>query len=156
VSIPRWQRLAALAATCAAVSLVTCTDLRSADAWRDAPEYLDLFAPGAHRENYRAYVSSLGMDETLKTLSGDPATLHPPGAWEPQAVTALDAFGRTGSYNRWQLAGLYGSRRVRVARGPRVTEGRAESWMLVTPYPDPAMRHLESGTLIVVVRLPPV
>ena len=99
--------------------------------------------------------SALGLDETLKILSADPAILHPPGAWEPQALTPFDAFGRTGGYNRWQLAGLYGSRRARVARGPRVSDGHSEAWTLVTPYPDPALRRLESGTLIVVVRLPP-
>ena len=70
-------------------------------------------------------------------------------------MTPFDAFGRTGGYNRWQLAGLYRSRRARVARGPRVATGTRKSWTLVSPYPDPALRRLESGTLIVVVRLPP-
>jgi hypothetical protein len=132
-----------------------CTDLRSAEAWRAAPEYLDLFAPRLNRDAYRAYVSALGFDETLRAVAGDPAALRPPGAWEPESVIPFDAFGRTGSYNRWKLAGLYGSRRARVARGPRIDDGHAESWMLVSPYPDPALQRLEPGTLILVLRIPP-
>ena len=146
-----------------AVCVLTCTDLRSAaslDAaqgrpWREAPEYVPLFAPSAHRENYRAYVSPLGLDETLTALMADPAVQRLPGAWEPKAMIPFDAFGRTGSYNRWKLAGLYGSRRARVARGPRVDHGRTESWMLVTPYPDPSLQRLETGTLIIVLTIPP-
>jgi len=135
--------------------VLSCTDLRSAEAWREAPEYLDLFAPRLHREAYRAYVSPLGLDDTLRALLANPAVLRPAGAWQPQAVIPFDAFGRAGSYNRWKVAGLYGSRRARVARGPRMDGGYAESWMLVAPYPDPALQHLEPGTLIIVLRIPP-
>lgn len=137
------------------VSVLCCTELRSEEPWRDAPQYLSLFAPRAHRDAYRAYVSPLGLDDTLRALLADPAVQRPPGAWQPEAVIPFDAFGLSGSYNRWKLAGLYGSRRARVARGPRVDNGHAESWMLVAPYPDPALQHLESGTLILVLRLPP-
>jgi len=137
------------------VCVLGCTELRSAEAWREAPEYLDLFAPRAHRQAYRAYVSPLGLDDTLRLLLADPAVEHPPGAWMPQSLTPFDAFGQTGSYNRWKLAGLYGNRRARVARGPRVDGGRAESWMLVAPYPDPALQRLEPGTLILVLQIPP-
>lgn len=144
-----------LAAVFTAVCLQTCTYVRAAEAWREAPEYLNLFAPVAHRENYRAYVSPDGLDDTLRRLMADPAVQRPAGAWTPEWVHPFDAFGRTGSYNRWKLAGLYGSRRARVARGPRVDQGQAESWMLVAPYPDPALQRLESGTLIIVLRLPP-
>jgi hypothetical protein len=135
--------------------LLACTDLRSAEPWREAPDYVRLFAPLAHRDNYRAYVSPLGFDETLKALLADPAVQGPPGAWEPRLMIPFDAFGRTGSYNRWKLAGLYGSRRARVARGPRVDRGQSESWMLVAPYPDPALQRLEPGTLIIVLTIPP-
>jgi len=155
-SITRRTRLiAGLVAAC----VLACTDLRSAEplggAWREAPEYLRLFAPAAHRDDYRAYVSPLGLDETLKALLADPAVQRPPGAWAPQPMIAFDAFGRSGGYNRWKLAGLYGSRRARVARGPRVDHGQSESWMLVVPFPDPALLHLEPGTLIIVLKIPP-
>jgi hypothetical protein len=160
-----------MAAAVLAVCVLACTDLRSAESfdyappdsaqgrqdrpWHDAPEYLSLFAPSAHREDYRAYVSPLGLEETLKTLFADPAVQRLPGAWEPKAMIPFDAFGRTGSYNRWKLAGLYGSRRALVARGPRVDHGRTESWMLVAPYPDPSLQRLETGTLIIVLTIPP-
>jgi hypothetical protein len=42
-----------------------------------------------------------------------------------------------------------------VARGPRLDGGYAESWTLIAPYPDVALRRLEPGTLIIVVRIPP-
>jgi len=137
------------------VCVLGCADLRSAEVWREAPEYLNLFAPRAHRDAYRIYVSPLGLDETLRALLADPAVQHPPGAWTPESISPFDAFGRTGSYNRWKLAGLYGNRRARVARGPRVDRGHVETWMLVAPYPDPALKHLEPGTLILVLQIPP-
>jgi hypothetical protein len=153
-SIPR-----RLLITLTVVIAVVCTDLRFAaqnrpNAWRDAPEYLNLFAPQAQRAAYRAYVSPQGLEATLKELLADPAVLHPPGAWTPQAVIPYDAFGLTGSYNRWKVAGLYRSRRARVARGPRLDQGQTESWTLIAPYPDVGLRHLEPGTLIIVLRVP--
>jgi hypothetical protein len=123
--------------------------------WREAPQYISLFAPPAHRAAYRAYVSPLGIEATLKQLTTDPAVLHPPGAWMPQAMIPYDAFGLSGSYNRWRVAGLYRSRRAQVARGPRLDQGQTESWTLIAPYPDEALQRLESGTLIVVLRIPP-
>src|SRR5689334_9353827 len=65
-------RPAPLIAGLVAACVLTCTDLRSAESfefapfdsaqgkpdepWREAPEYLHLFAPAAHRDHYRAYV----------------------------------------------------------------------------------------------------
>src|SRR5262245_59425238 len=108
------RRPTRLIAALIAAGVLVCTDLRSAGPLsgvegREAPEYLPLFAPVAHRDAYRAYVSPLGLDETLKAVLADPAVQRPPGAWEPQSMIPFDAFGRTGSYNRWKLAGLYGS-----------------------------------------------
>jgi hypothetical protein len=128
------------------------TSLRAG--WRDAPEYLGLFAPVTRRSAYRTYVSPVGIEATLKQVLADPGILHPPGAWEPQAMTPYDAFGLSGGYNRWKVAGLYRSRRAHVARGPRVDHGQMESWTLIAPYPDLALRRLEPGTLIIVLRFP--
>jgi hypothetical protein len=148
----------------AALVVLACTDLRSPstplgaaapEGWREAPEYVNLLAPRAHRDAYRAYVSPLGLEATLKHLLADPAILHPPGAWQPQAMIPYDAFGLSGSYNRWNVAGLYRSRRAQVARGPRLDQGQLESWTLIAPYPDVALRRLEPGTLILVLRIPP-
>jgi hypothetical protein len=144
-------------------AMLTCTVLRSQiqfksggpTGWREAPGYLDLFAPKTQRSAYRAYVSPLGIEATLKQLLADPALLHPPGAWTPTAMIPYDAFGLSGSYNRWKVAGLYRSRRVHVARGPRLDQGQMESWTLIAPYPDAALQRLEPGTLILVLRVPP-
>jgi hypothetical protein len=80
--------------------------------------------------------------------------LHPPGAWAARALIPYDAFGLSGGYNRWKVAGLYKSRRAQVARGPRMDQGQMESWMLVAPYPDLGLQRLEAGTLILVLRIP--
>ena len=147
----------------AACVVLACTDLRSQavfqpgdlPAWREAPEYVSLLAPPAHRSAYRAYVSPLAMPATLLQLFNDSGVLRPPGAWEPQAMIPYDAFGLSGSYNRWKVAGLYRSRRAYVSRGPRIHEGQMESWTLIAPYPDSALQRLEPGTLIIVLRIPP-
>jgi hypothetical protein len=150
----------AIAGLLAAAAVLTCTDLRSqirfkSGEQREAAEYLDLFAPRAHRSAYRAYVSPVDLEGTLRQLLGDPAFLHPPGAWTPQAMIPYDAFGLSGSYNRWKVAGLYRSRRALVARGPRLEQGQTETWTLIAPYPDVALQRLEPGTLIIVLRVPP-
>ena len=141
-----------------AVALLVCTDLRPTAepraGWRDAPEYVRLFAPQAQQAAYRAYVSPLGLEATLKEITADPAVLHPPGAWTPQAMIPYDAFGLSGSYNRWKVAGLYRSRRAHVARGPRLNQGQLESWTLIAPYPDETLQRLETGTLVIVLRMP--
>jgi len=149
-------------------AVLTCTDLRSQIRFkseqpvpstefrarlRETPAYLDLFAPKANRDAYRAYVSPVDLETTLRQLLGDPAFLHPPGAWMPQPMIPYDAFGLSGSYNRWKVAGLYRSRRAEVVRGPRVEQGQTESWTLIAPFPDPALQRLEPGTLIIVLRV---
>jgi hypothetical protein len=139
----------------AALVVLACTDLPSAEQpWREAPEYLNLLAPPTRRDAYRAYVSPLDLDATLKQLLADPAVLRPPGAWQPRAMIPYDAFGLAGSYNRWKVAGLYGSRRAHVAYGPRLDQGQTESWTLIAPYPDAGLQRLEPGTLIIVLRIP--
>jgi hypothetical protein len=72
----------------------------------------------------------------------------------PQAMIPYDAFGLSGGYNRWKVAGLYRSRRAQVARGPRLDQGQTESWTLIAPFPDLALQRLEPGTLIIVLRNP--
>jgi hypothetical protein len=127
--------------------------------WREAPEFLRLFAPtdgpGARPGVYRAYVSPLEMDAALERLREDGSLLRPPGAWEPRTRSPLDAFGQTGPYNRWQLLRLYGGRAPRVARGPRAENGRiVESWTLISPHPDATLQQLQPGTLLLVLKLP--
>jgi hypothetical protein len=123
----------------------------------DAPAYLPLFAPRAHREAYRISVSPIGLDEVLASYTADDSLWRAPGAWEPRPEAPRDAFGSGGDYNPWILTRLYGGTQPRVARGPRLENGRiSESWILVSPYPDVSMTRLEPGTLRIVVKIPPL
>jgi hypothetical protein len=125
-------------------------------AWRAAPGYLALFAPVDGRAAaYRAYVSPLDLDVALRRLEADPSLIRAPGAWQARPLPPADAFGQAGRYDRGTLARLYGAAQPRVARGSRAEGGQVvESWTLVSPYPDTALRRLEAGTLLVVLRLP--
>jgi len=68
---------------------------------------------------------------------------------EPERLEPLDAFGTAGSYSRSRLVRLYGGRRVNVQRGWRDRDGRFESVTLLSPYPDPSLTRLHSGTMII-------
>jgi hypothetical protein len=141
-------------AAVAAALLLSSTVAHAAVHWVDAPPFIRLFAPAAHQDAYRAAVSADSLDAVLASLADDPALVRAPGAWTPQAVAAWDAFGRSGRYDRWKLARLYGARQPRVARGARVEAGRpTESWTLVSPYPSADLGRLEPGTLLIVVRI---
>jgi hypothetical protein len=124
--------------------------------WQEAPGFVRLFAPpppGAAA--YRAYVSPLDLEASLRAIASDPSLLHPPGSWDPRPVAPADAFGQSGSYDRFALARVYGARRPLLARGPRAEAGRVvESWTLISPYPDAELQTLQPGTLLIVVRLP--
>ena len=123
--------------------------------WRPAPEFVALFTPARPAGAYEAYVTGASLDAVLRRLGEEPATLRPPGAWTPVPTVARDAFGGHGTHNPWDLARLYGGTVARVARGPRGAAGRtAESWTLISPYPDATLSHLDPGTLLLIVRIP--
>jgi hypothetical protein len=138
-----------------AAAILAGTAINAAEMWREAPEFVGIFAPSAHREAYRASTSDTALDAVLSGLADDPSLVRTPGAWTPRFQSALDAFGKSGSYDRWKLARLYGSRQPRVARGARNEGGRVtESWMLVSPYPSADFSRLEPGTLRIALRMP--
>ena len=137
-----------------AVLLVAGMAAHSAETWRDAPEFVGIFAPAAHRGSYGAAVSDTPLEAVLAGLADDPSLVRTPGAWTARFQPALDAFGRSGSYDRWKLARLYRSRQPSVARGARTEDGRiAESWTLISPYPSADLTRLEPGTLRIVLQL---
>jgi hypothetical protein len=121
-----------------------------------------LFTPrGVPPGTYRTYVSGDALDTVLASLRRDlslppgPGPAAGAGSFEPQSALASDAFGQSGGYNRWKLALLYGARRTRIARGPRLVDGRVtEAWTLISPYPDAELERLNPGTLLIVLRLP--
>ena len=115
--------------------------------WTESPMFRHLFTPPRVPEGtYRTYVSPLPVDEVLAGMEA---------GVEAQPLVALEAFGQSGGYDRWKLARLYGAKRAKVARLPRVENGRVvEAWTLISPYPDQALERLEPGTLLIVLRLP--
>jgi hypothetical protein len=114
--------------------------------WTESPLYGRLFTSIRLPEGtYRTYVTRRSLDAVLSAMEA---------GVEPATVAAAEAFGQSGGYDRWKLARLYGARRARVARLPRLENGQVvEAWTLISPYPDPAMERLEPGTLLIVLRL---
>jgi hypothetical protein len=124
--------------------------------WREAPEYVALFAPPVYRDAYRAFVSKVDLATALRLVAGDAGTaIASAGAWQSHPENPLDAFGSGGTFDRWKIARLYGSRRPAVARGPRGVNGIVEeSWTLISPYPAADLGQLAPGTLLIVLRVP--
>lgn len=123
--------------------------------WTASPGHVAQFAPPSRREQYQAFVTAEPFDAVLRRLAAEAPPLVP-GAWAPEALGVLDAFGDSGRYNRWTLARLFRGAPVRVARGPRQLDGRLEAWTLLSPYPDAGMSRLEPGTLLLVLQVPPL
>ena len=116
---------------------------------------MPLFTPShVPKGRYRTWVSDRPLDELLNGLRTEDA---PPGAWRPEGVAPADAFGRSGRYDRWKVARLYRATLARVARGPHMDRGElAETWTLISPYPDPSLQRLHPGTLLITLRLKPI
>jgi hypothetical protein len=123
----------------------------------ETPAYVPLFTPRALPPGtYRTYTSRQDLDSVLAAIRTNATPQPVPGSFAAESVIASEAFGQSGGYNRWKLALLYGAARARVARGPRVENGRVvEAWTLVSPYPDPDLETLQPGTLLIVLRLQP-
>jgi len=125
------------------------------EGWRESPAHVRLFAPEAHASQYRAFVSP---DPLAAVLTSIRARTHEqaPGTWAVEAIGPLDAFGTVGQYAPYSLARLYTAGPAQVARGPRDAPGGYETWTLASPYPDPSLTRLSSGTLLLVLRVPPL
>lgn len=98
----------------------------------------------------KAVMRALG----LEVPAADPRAPAPPGQpWAVRRLEVAEAFGASGPYEPTRLARLFNGRRAEVCRGPVVREGRVvASVTLISPYPDPALSRLVSGTLVIVVR----
>jgi hypothetical protein len=129
--------------------------LAALEGWHEAPEYVRLFAPEAHQSQYRAFVSADPLS-TVVTRIRAWASDAPPGAWEIEDLGPLDTFGLSGRYVPYLLSRLYTAGPAHVARGPHASAQSYQAWTLVSPYPDPALSRLSSGTLLLVMRVPPL
>lgn len=76
-------------------------------------------------------------------------------SWMVERSGPNDVFDGAALFDRARLARLYGGRPIRVARGPMIENGRVtHTVLLVSPYPEPDLEHLNPGTLIMTVRVP--
>jgi hypothetical protein len=140
-----------------AVSPRPATPPPSSAEWREAPEYVALFAPRLVRDAYRTFVSTVSLEQAVRVAAADEAAIAvaAPGAWRPSPENPLDAFGLGGPYDRGTLARLYGSHRPTVARGPRGRSGTVEeSWTLISPFPSADLERIHQGTLLLILRVP--
>jgi hypothetical protein len=125
------------------------------EGWRESPAHVRLLAPEAHASQYRAFVSPDPLDVVLTAIRAH-AHEPVPGAWTVEALGPLDAYGPDGGYTPFALSRLYTAGPVQVARGPHTSTQGDETWTLTSPYPDPALAGLSPGTLLLVLRLPPL
>lgn len=93
--------------------------------------------PSAQAGRYEACISARPLAEVA------------PHGWPVRQQPALEALGSAGAYNRARVARLYGGRLALVARGLIEAEGRTESRVYISPYPDAELRRLVPGTLII-------
>jgi hypothetical protein len=138
------------------IALLAAVPAGAAVSWREAAEYVSLFAPVGYADSYGIAVTPTDLDAVLTILDADQTLVRTPGAWAVRQESATDVFGTAGRYNRWLLARLYGSRQVRVARGARADRGRVvEAWTLVSPYPSADLRTLHPGTMRLILNVSP-
>ena len=138
------------------IALLAAVPAGAAVSWRQASEYVSLFAPAGYAASYGIAVTPTDLNAVLEELNADQTLVRTPGAWAARQESATDVFGTAGRYNRWLLARLYGSRQVRVARGARTDRGRVvEAWTLVSPYPSADLRTLHPGTMRLILNISP-
>ena len=112
--------------------------LRGSQLSCDDPRLVRLFTPAAPQ---------LGRYEVCS--STEPLDALAPPEWPRRRELALDAFGSAGTYDRWAVRRLYGSRTALVARGAVTDADEFVSTTMISPYPDPALERLLPGTLVI-------
>ena len=138
-------------------AVVAAQDLKPPGA--SAPQLAKLFTPlQAPEGTYQVTVLREGIDDALRLVKGALAPEarpgEPAGSWQAQALDPLEAFGTAGPYDRSKVARLYTGRRATVVRGPVERDGRVVAAVtLVSPHPDPTLSRLETGTLVILLRI---
>jgi hypothetical protein len=106
-------------------------------------------APPGTYAVYRVTTPIADLAAALRARDAAPA----PGAWSATRPESHDAFGQAGLYDRYRLAQLFGGRRLTVVRGSLRRQGLLRAYTLISPYPDPSLTRIESGTMVIVVTL---
>jgi hypothetical protein len=86
----------------------------------------------------------------LKALDPEPVQ----GAWDVGRSGVFDALGAEGPYDKGRVARLFGGSSPSAARGSLQTADGRMAITLVSPYPDPSLASLRTGTMVIVTRLP--
>lgn len=113
-----------------------------------------VFAPPARADLYAFATAPEKLDDAVayyRTRWPSPD----PRSWKIERTGPLEVFDGAALVDRARLAQLYGGKQVRVARGPITKNGRVtHTVLLMSPYPDPELRRLNGGTLIMTVVVP--
>lgn len=118
-----------------------------------SPAHAALFAPPARAGLFMFETTLEPIDEVAASYRAR-SPWPPAGAWTIGRSGPNDVFDAAALYDRPRLARLYGGRPIRVARGPIIENGRVtHTVLLLSPYPEPDLEHLNSGTLIMTVRV---
>jgi hypothetical protein len=121
-----------------------------------SPAHALIFAPPARV----ALFSFATTDERLDRVAAYYRQRWPsddPRSWKVETSGPADAFDGAALFDRARLARLYGGKVMRIARGPIVENGHVtHTVLLVSPYPDPELKSLYQGTLIMTVEIPQV
>jgi hypothetical protein len=124
-----------------------------------APQLAKLFTPRHVPDGtYQVTVMREGINAALRlvkeALAPDARPGEPAGTWQVQQLDPLEAFGTGGLYDRSRVARLYTGRRASVVRGPVEGRGRTLAAVtLISPYPDPTLSRLETGTMVILLRI---
>ena len=111
------------------------------------PRLVSLFTP------HRPVVGAYDVCTTAEPIDRAVASMPDEHAAPAETLDALDAFGAAGPYDRGALNRLYDGRRPKVVRAWREADGHFESLTFVSPYPNPELTELNSGTLVIVYRV---
>jgi len=77
-----------------------------------------------------------------------------PRSWKTETLGPLDVFDAAALFDRARLARVYGGTTPRIARGPIREHGVVtHAVLLVSPYPEPDLKRLKPGTLIMTVEV---
>jgi hypothetical protein len=116
-----------------------------------SPAHVALFAPPARASQYTFLTTS----EPIEAVIDHYRRAHPSPdrrSWTLQRSGILDVFDTAALYDRSRLARLYRGQAVRVARGPIIENGSVtHAVLLLSPYPEPDLKRLNPGTLVMVV-----
>ena len=118
-----------------------------------SPEHRITFAPPNQAERYQFFVTPAPIDEVAAFY----VERTPQGPADHFVVRpgAPDAFDNLAQFSRSKLARLYKGRAPRLARGPIMASKGSPDLeavaLLMSPYPEPDLSGLNSGTLIMLV-----